>query len=193
MAKLNELTDQILNAAKEQALNIKKESEEQHKQAMEKITARGKQDMEIIVEDARKEAERITSRAISSASQKNLQDKLSLKFKLIEETISMAYTSVLNADTDVYMEKLCEILTKKANFIPEKGGEIVFNKKDKQRLTPKFSKHIKKLNLTVSDESKDIDGGFILRLGNIEENCSIEAIFRENHDMLVDFIGENLF
>lgn len=193
MAKLNELTDQILNTAKEQALNIKKEAEEHHKQAMEKITARGKQDMEIIVEDARKEAERITSRAISSASQKNLQDKLSLKFKLIEETISMAYSSVLNADTDAYMEQLSEILTKKASSFPEKGGKIVFNKKDKQRLTPKFSKQIKKLNLTVSDETRDIDGGFILCLGNIEENCSIEAIFRENHDMLVDFIGENLF
>lgn len=193
MAKLNELTDQILNAAKEQALNIKKEAEEHHKQAMEKITARGKQDMEIIVEDARKEAERITSRAISSASQKNLQDKLSLKFKLIEETISMAYSSVLKADTDAYMEKLSEILAKKASSLPEKGGEIIFNKKDKERLTPKISKQIKKLNLTVSDEPKDIDGGFILRSGNIEENCSIEAIFRENHDMLVDFIGENLF
>lgn len=193
MAKLNELTDQILNAAKEQALDIKKETEEHHKQAMEKITARGKQDMEIIVEDARKEAERITSRAISSASQKNLQDKLSLKFKLIEETISMAYSSVLNADTDSYMEQLSEILTKKASSLPEKGGEIIFNKKDKERITSKFSKQIKKLNLTISDEPKDIDGGFILRLGNIEENCSIEAIFRENHDMLVDFIGENLF
>lgn len=192
MAKLQELTDQIISVAKEQVSKIKKEAEENYRMVMDEAKVQGKNDMEEILASARKEAERITTRAISSSAKDITQAKLSLKMELIEDTISSAYKSVLDADTSVYMSRLAKTLTKKART-DAKDGIILFNKKDKENLSKEITDIIKKSGLNVSDECIDIDGGFVLRYGKIEENCSIEAIFRENRDVLIDYIGKNLF
>ncbi len=192
MAKLQELTDQIISVAREQVSDIKKESEKKYQMVMDEAKIQGKNDMEEILASARKEAERITSRAISSSAKDTTQGKLSLKMELIEDTISSAYESVLKAEPEVYMSRLAKILTKKVKS-DAKDGIILFNKKDKENLSKEILDIIKKSGLSVSDEVLNIDGGFVLRYGKIEENCSIEAIFRENRDMLIDYIGKNLF
>ncbi len=192
MAKLQELTDQIISVAREQVSDIKKESEKKYQMVMDEAKIQGKNDMEEILASARKEAERITSRAISSSAKDTTQGKLSLKMELIEDTISSAYESVLKAEPEVYMSRLAKILTKKVKS-DAKDGIILFNKKDKENLSKEILDIIKKSGLSVSDEVLNIDGGFVLRYGKIEENCSIEALFRENRDMLIDYIGKNLF
>ena len=40
--------------------------------------------------------------------------------------------------------------------------------------------------LEISGETRNIDGGFILIYGGIEENCSIDAMFAEKRDELLD-------
>lgn len=192
MAKLQELTDQIISVAREQVSDIKKESERNYQKIMDEAKIQGKNDMEEILANARKEAERITSRAISSSAKDTTQGKLSLKMELIEDTISSAYESVLKAGPNAYMSRLAKILTKKVKS-DAKDGIILFNKKDKENLSKEILDIIKKSGLSVSDETLNIDGGFVLRYGKIEENCSIEALFRENRDMLIDYIGKNLF
>ena len=47
--------------------------------------------------------------------------------------------------------------------------------------------------LTVSSETRDIDGGFVLTYGGIEENCSFDALFDSAHEMLQDKVQEILF
>lgn len=47
--------------------------------------------------------------------------------------------------------------------------------------------------LTVSRETRDIDGGFVLSYGGIEENCSIEALFYAARERLQDRVQELLF
>ena len=48
-------------------------------------------------------------------------------------------------------------------------------------------------NLTISKESRNIDGGFVLVYGGIEENCSIQALFHSEREYLADKVHENLF
>ena len=47
--------------------------------------------------------------------------------------------------------------------------------------------------LTVSEDTRDIDGGFVLTYGGIEENCSFEALFDSAHEVLQDKVQEILF
>ena len=47
--------------------------------------------------------------------------------------------------------------------------------------------------LEISGEARNIDGGFILVYGGIEENCSIDAMFAEKRDELLDQVRKILF
>jgi V/A-type H+-transporting ATPase subunit E len=77
-------------------------------------------------------------------------------------------------------------------------GELIFNSRDKDRMPDSFPNLLKlalpidKL-LRVSDDTAKIDGGFVLRYGKMEENCSFSAIFREKRDVFIDLIREPLF
>ena len=131
------------------------------------------------------------TRAISSAAQKNAQSKLAFKMEMICSVMEKAKQNFLDMENSLYIEKLSKLLDSRA--VMGEKGEIVFNKKDKEKLTKEFKAKLDKAGLSLSEKDADIEGGFILIYGKVEENCSVEAIFRENYEELVDFIGKNLF
>ena len=45
----------------------------------------------------------------------------------------------------------------------------------------------------LSDQTKEMDGGFVLTYGGIEENCTIRAVFAAKKDELSDKVHEMLF
>ena len=64
---------------------------------------------------------------------------------------------------------------------------------------PKNFQHLLNLSLpiggklTVSDAVAPIDGGYILKYGYLEINCSFAAIFRDRRDEFIDLIRDQLF
>ena len=48
-------------------------------------------------------------------------------------------------------------------------------------------------SLTLSGEAADIDAGFILKYGGIEQNCSFDAVFAGESEYLSDRAGRLLF
>ena len=78
-------------------------------------------------------------------------------------------------------------------------GEIIFNAKDKERLPSDFATLLNQAasekggSLQISDQSCPIDGGFILTYDGIEENCSFNALFETNIEILQDQIQRLLF
>lgn len=84
-------------------------------------------------------------------------------------------------------------------FALTEAGEIRFNEKDKKRLPAGYDKTAagaaakKGGKLSLSDETCEIDGGFILVYGGIEENCSFEAIFAAERESLQDQVHTLLF
>lgn len=191
MAELQVLTDKIRRAAEEKAAGILAQAKSERDKIFADAKAAGDADAVRIAEEAKKEAERITTRAISAAAQKSAQQKLAFKMEMINSVMEKAKQSFLEAENSVYMARLIKLLDSRA----QKGesGELLLNKKDKAAVNAEFTAKLKEFNLTLSEKDADIEGGFILVYGKVEENCSVEAIFRENYEELVDFIGENLF
>ena len=78
-------------------------------------------------------------------------------------------------------------------------GVICFNEKDLKRMPQGFAAEIqkaaeaKKGTLTLSSEPKEMDGGFILVYGGIEENCTLKALLDAKKDQLQDKVSEILF
>jgi V/A-type H+-transporting ATPase subunit E len=122
---------------------------------------------------------------------------LDAKQKIINDIIQKAKIKLTSLPDNEYFDTILQIVKKHAHAQP---GIIRFSQADLDRLPKKFEKSlesalkdIKNASLTISKESVKIDGGFILVYGDIEENCSFDALFAEAKDELQDKINAFLF
>lgn len=78
-------------------------------------------------------------------------------------------------------------------------GEICFSAADLGRLPEGFEAEVSKAaaaaggSLKLSREGKNIENGFILIYGGIEENCTIAAMFDAKKDELSDIVHRLVF
>ena len=138
----------------------------------------------------------LKSRAQSTASLAKRQMLLAEKQALITGVLEKAKGALSQLPDNEYFEFVQRLVAK--NALPQ-DGTIIFNKRDRSRLPANFSQIIqneamqKGGSLKVSDETRDIDGGFVLSYGGVEQNCSIGALFETNIDTLQDKVQELLF
>lgn len=71
-----------------------------------------------------------------------------------------------------------------------KGGELLLSAEDLARVPSDFAAT---LGVTLCDTPAKIDGGCILRYGDIEENLTFEALLDEQRDRLEDIICRELW
>lgn len=186
---------------------IKKESEE----AAARAIAAARAEADTILQDARREAEKecadierrsaqavanILERGKSAADLKKRGAILAEKQRLIGAVVDRAKAELKMKDADAYFEMILKLAVKSAQ---PGSGEILFSEKDFNRLPEGFEDKLntalkeKGAALHISKETRDIDGGFVLTYGGIEENCSIDALFDSAHEILQDKAQEILF
>lgn len=179
--KANDEAELIINDAKEKALAISNESKKE-------INELFKNNQNIIKNDC----EKIMSMAQSQDRQRERSELLKARSEVIETIISDAKKAITEMEKDKYKEVLLKILK---NSMTESEGEIIFSKNDIKLVDDDFIKKIKDLSkgkLTVLKETQNIENGFIIRYGKIEQNCSIESIFEEKHNELTDLVNDFL-
>lgn len=196
MTGLDTIVEQILNEARDQSAEI---------------LNKAKRQSENIIAQAQKEAEKVKassdsrihhektggkSRAKSSSELKKRQAILKAKQEIIGEMMDKAYADILALPDDEYFAMVTKMLEKYA--LP-KAGSIVFSDKDKARLPQGYADTVAKIaeahggSLKVSDDTCDIEGGFVLIYGGIEENCSFKAMFNAEKEQLADKVNSFLF
>ena len=94
-------------------------------------------------------------------------------------------------DLEDYFE-LIYTFAKKLNGM---SGVVLLNKKDMNRLPKDFLARLEKCGVKaeLSKTPCDIESGFILKCGDIEENMDFSAILSEKRDAIEDFINQELF
>lgn len=109
----------------------------------------------------------------------------------IDLTIEMVHSYLLNLSDDEYFGALYKL----AASLKGMEGVVYLNDKDLKRVPSDFEKQLNNsgLNAALSKEPVDIDGGFILKNGDIEENMSYSAIISARRDELEDLINRELF
>ena len=186
---------------------IKEESQE----AAARTIAAARSEADQILAAARKEAERecadidrrsrqsvanILERGQSAADLRKRGSILAEKQRLIGETIARAKAELKDMDTDAYFEMILKLAVKSAQA---GKGELLLSDKDLARMPQGFEDKLnaalteKGAALRISNATRDIDGGFVLTYGGIEENCSIDALFDSAHETLQDKVQEILF
>ena len=111
------------------------------------------------------------------------------KQSFLEETFHSAFEHIRNMDDRDYKE----LVKKLAVEIAEPGeGTIVVARKDEKRIDPSLASDINKAlhemgtpaKYKVSIEDIDIDGGFILKVGAVEIDCSFSSFFKQKREEL---------
>ena len=166
----------------------------------EEILREAREQMEeqsaVMAKKSEDETKDYAQRIASSSEMQRKQALLQAKQEVIQEVLNKAYQQVLHLEPESYFEMLQKLLETYA--LPQEGT-IYFSAADLARMPQKFEDVIEQTaqkkggHLVVSKEPKDMDGGFVLVYGGIEENCTIRAMFHTKQDELSDLVQKVLF
>ena len=194
MAGLDKIKSQILDEAKVTADAKIEDAKAQAEQMKLKAQEEGARQADTILKKSEADTASQKERVKSAIDLQRRTRLLEAKQEMIAEIIEKA---VINLAPDDYYQMLLSIL--EAYILPQEG-EIYFSVKDLENMPVGFGKEIEEIalakggKLTVAGAGRDnIDNGFILAYGGIEENCTIRAMFDAKRDELSDIVHRLLF
>ena len=180
----------IAGEAKTEAEKITAEAEKQAADITAAAREEAESEAEKIKAEAEKKAELIINSGKSSAGLLKRDTALNCRRELIEKALNFVADTV-NAygDKDYFDFLLTLIKKEKLNG----KGEVYLSVKDKARDIAAFKSELSALDLTLSDTFADINGGFILKYGDIQINGELSALIQEKRDVLTDELNKALF
>ncbi len=180
----------IAEESKAQADKINSDAEKQAADIIAAAREEAESEAEKIKAEAEKKAELILNSGKSSAELLKRDTALNCRRGLIEKAlITVADTVNAYSDKDYFDFLLTLIKKEKLNG----KGEVYLSVKDKARDIAAFKSELSALDLTLSDTFADINGGFILKYGDIQINGELSALIHEKRDVLTDELNKALF
>ncbi len=221
MNGLDRITDKILAEAKAESDAILCAAEAECAQIRAEYEKKAEDIRRTLTAEAEREGADIVSRAkAASATQKN-SALLRQRTKLIDEAFDAAYQSVLRQEPEKYTEMLTGLLCSalRAELATEQNVkalgdteeytvpecyEVLMSAKDRDRYGRTVLENAKRKmgaelsaeaarKLMLSDKEVRIDGGLILRCGDVECNCSLSVLFAQLRRELEGEVAHALF
>ena len=186
MTGLDKIIDRINEDSQNSVKSITAEAKLEADRIISEAEAAADEREAAVLEDAEKRANSISERAASSADIEIKRKILSKKQEIIANTIKDAKQKLKELDDEKYFDVVGKLLVK---YKTGDAGEIVFSAKDKKRIPKDFDF----CGLSVSEKDGDFDGGFVLVYGNIEINCTFDALFEGAYDELSDMVNKIMF
>lgn len=175
-------SEQILNVAKTKGRKI-----------INDIKYRTKVETDLAIRDAAEERERIIERRKSVAELDSKKIVLASKQEAINECFEKAKDYILNMEEAQYVEFLVNL--GKASGLTE--GVLIFNERERESIGRKVVDALGAATeggkFELSDETRKINGGFVLQKGQMFINCTVEAMVEEHRQELVGEVAAILF
>jgi V/A-type H+-transporting ATPase subunit E len=197
MTGLEKILKHIEEDALQAADKIITEAECRAKEITDLARVTGEQKCAKINLESRQQVDAYLSRSQSAALLQEKKMILDVKQQLIQDVIAKGKEYLRNLPDQEYFDIILKMIKK---YSLNKSGEIVFSMHDRERLPKKFDHTLQKelkdkedASLTVSDSTRDFDGGFILIYGDVEENCTFDALIAAARESLQDKINKFLF
>lgn len=148
---------------------------------------------EVAVKDAEEERERIISRRKSVADIDSKKIILTKKQELINQCFEQAVEHIISMDRDRYISFLANV--GKASGLKE--GALIFNEKERSSVGQKVADALNNLvpdgKFTLSEETRNLRGGYMLQKGQVYINNSVEAMVEEKRRDLTGDVADILF
>lgn len=135
----------------------------------------------------------IKKRGESAADLEEKRVMLCTKQDIIATMLKNGLDDAKNLPDNEYFALIVQMVEK---YSQPEDGIICFGRRDKERMPDDLPERVNsaaKGRLTLAVEDADIDAGFILKYGGIEQNCSFDAIFASEAETLSDRAGKLLF
>ena len=196
MSGLDNIVKRIKAEAREQADIIEKDTSSFKKEYVGQIKAETSAEIKKIVDQSARDRAIYEEKVISNGEFRKRNAILKAKGEMIDETIEKALEELKSLDDSAYFDTLLSIVEEN---VQAKDGKIRLSSKDASRLPSDFESKVSSVakskggSLVIDSVNADIDYGFILVYGDIEENCTFDAIVASKRDELRDIVNKNLF
>lgn len=181
---LKDIVEKIIKDAEEEGREKVKEAERKAEEIMKEAEKESEELKRKIVERAGKEAAEEKKRIIALARLEMRNKLLEKKKDFIEEVFQEASKRISTVSRDKYRNFLKKVILEAAESGEE---EIILNEGDRGLVDTKFLQEInqelqkngRKGGLKLSSESREIEGGVILKKDGLEINASLETLLKE--------------
>lgn len=221
MNGLEKITDKILAEAGAESQKILAEAEEECARIRATYAEKAQAIRLRVADEAEREGIDLVSRSKNGAATQKRNALLRVRGELVDETFDMTLMALRSQSDEKYTEMLTGLLC--AAFLEQMEAEItgrtlygeedaiaperyevLFNSSDRDRygaavlagarLRLAAKVDAEKLEmLTLSDQTVNIDGGLILRCGEVESNCSLSLLFADLRRELEAEVSRALF
>lgn len=196
MTGLDKIISKINEDAKESYAQIIRAAKREADILLENAQSKANEEANATIQAAEKKASELLKMTESTANLDGRKLVLKAKQDLVDSILNEALEKLCSLPDAEYFPVLYTLLKK---YVHPTKGELVLCRKDKSRLPANFSEQIaniaaeKQGELTISQNTIDARGGFLLLYGGMEENCTFDALFRENRDILQDKVFQTVF
>lgn len=164
----------------------------------DRYAALAKEESDRMLAAGKVRAEEIRRRAASAADQEAKLQILATKQSLISRAFDEALQKLLSLPEPEYADLLAKLAVTASSTGSE---EIVFSRKDRDGCGQKvldvanelLVKAGKKGALTISADAGSFNGGFLMKSGDVEVNCTLDTILRLSKEELTLDVAQALF
>lgn len=140
-----------------------------------------------------KAAEEQEERLISVAQMESRKIILATKQEMVEKAYALALEKLCSMPEEQRISVLADLLVRASSSGSE---EVIFSPEDQPRVgkaAVKAANDASGKQLTLSSETRPIKGGFILKDGNIEMNCTFDTLVRLQKTGTAGMVAKKLF
>ena len=206
MNGIEKITEKIIAEARAAAEETAKKARERAAAISLEYTERADAARKELMDAAKAEADAIVSRMSASIETVQRNALLAEQAAIIDETFAEAYNSIRDLPDEKYVSFLAMLASSSLTsgirdreknlelYGPDEDSdtpecyEILLCRSDRDKYASPLLEEIRRSvigrvppeeveKLVISEETADIDGGLILRLGSIECNCSLSLMF----------------
>ena len=196
---IEDIKQKILADARDEAKQIREEAEKKAKPIVDEAKDKAKQIKKDSKKKAELEAELKKKRILALARLEARKSILAARHEMTEEAFVKAVKRLSELDDGEYRAIIKKMFL--SADMPDGNVEAILSPKDKKRISHDFLKDVqkelakkgKKVELTLSEDARNISGGFVLRKGRVEFNNSFEAVIKMQRDVMETEVARILF
>ena len=196
MEGIEKIIERINAAAADECAVIAQEAEKACEAIRADFAQKVQEAYESAVQSGELEIGLDADRVVRNAKLNARKEVLSVKQEVLDAAFEAAKKKVCEMSEDKYVAGLVALAAEASNGT----GEIILSQKDSklgEQVVAKANEALaakgKKGELTVSTDNREMDAGFVLRDGNLEVNCTLDAILDMNRQSIAAKVAEDLF
>lgn len=190
---IEKITSKILSDAENQSKILLDDAKSQADGIIAEATQKADEIVEKAQQNGAEEKKKLISRRKAVADIDGRKIVLQEKQQLIGECFDKAIEKITSMKKEDYLEFI--VASVKNTGVIE--GELILNQKDRDSvgmdLIGKLNSKMPGSKFTLSEEMRNIRGGFLLRNGSVYINGTIESLINEAKEELVGEVAKSLF